>query len=243
MPRVAEPLAAARAAYFGGQQCAGGAAGGRRGGGGGDCRPGRCRALFSAELASNIEDEPNNTTRFVVLGRQEAGPSGRDKTSLIMSAHNQTGALSKLLAPFSDAGVSMTRLESRPARHTLWEYVFFVDIEGHRDDAPVGRRLPNSPACALPEAAGLLPDGRLLSGPGFFEDRRWQLTSNRCRTSAISPYQPGKPITQLAREMGLAVEQIVKLASNENPLGMSPKAQVAVAAAIAGLARYPDDFA
>jgi histidinol-phosphate aminotransferase len=60
---------------------------------------------------------------------------------------------------------------------------------------------------------------------------------------AISPYQPGKPITQLAREMGLAVEQIVKLASNENPLGMSPKARVAVTEAIGGLARYPDDFA
>lgn len=89
------------------------------------------------KLASSIEDEPNNTTRFVVLGRQEAGPSGRDKTSLIMSAHNRTGALGTLLAPFSDAGVSLTRLESRPARHTLWEYVFFVDIEGHRADAPV----------------------------------------------------------------------------------------------------------
>ncbi|HRD93875.1 MAG TPA: prephenate dehydratase [Accumulibacter sp.] len=101
------------------------------------------------QLASNIEDEPNNTTRFVVLGHQEAGPSGRDRTSLIMSAHNQTGALSKLLAPFSDAGVSMTRLESRPARHTLWAYVFFVDLEGHRDDqsvrsalAELGRRAP-----------------------------------------------------------------------------------------------------
>lgn len=89
------------------------------------------------KLAASIEDEPNNTTRFVVLGRQESGASGRDKTSLIMSAHNRTGALSTLLAPFSDAGVSMTRLESRPARHTLWEYVFFVDIEGHRDEAPV----------------------------------------------------------------------------------------------------------
>lgn len=89
------------------------------------------------ELVSNIEDEPNNTTRFVVLGRQDAGTSGRDKTSLIMSAQNTTGALSHLLAPFSDAGVSMTRLESRPARHTLWEYVFFVDLEGHRSDAPV----------------------------------------------------------------------------------------------------------
>lgn len=93
------------------------------------------------KLASSIEDEPNNTTRFVVLGRQEAGPSGRDKTSLIMSAHNRTGALGKLLAPFSESGVSMTRLESRPARHTLWEYVFFADIEGHREDPAVATAL------------------------------------------------------------------------------------------------------
>ena len=93
------------------------------------------------KLACSIEDEPNNTTRFVVLGRQEAGPSGRDKTSLIMSAHNRTGALGKLLAPFSESGVSMTRLESRPARHTLWEYVFFVDIEGHREDPAVATAL------------------------------------------------------------------------------------------------------
>ncbi len=93
------------------------------------------------KLASSIEDEPNNTTRFVVLGRQEAGPSGRDKTSLIMSAHNRTGSLGMLLAPFSDAGVSLTRLESRPARHALWEYVFFVDIEGHRSDPAVAAAL------------------------------------------------------------------------------------------------------
>ena len=92
-------------------------------------------------LAANIEDEPNNTTRFVVLGRQDTGPSGRDKTSLIMSAHNRTGALAGLLAPISEGGVSMTRLESRPARHTLWEYVFFVDIEGHREDEKVAAAL------------------------------------------------------------------------------------------------------
>lgn len=89
-------------------------------------------------LAENIEDEPNNTTRFVVLGRHDAGPSGRDKTSLIMSAPNRTGALHELLLPLSEAGVSMTRLESRPARSALWEYVFYVDIEGHRE-APAVR--------------------------------------------------------------------------------------------------------
>ena len=76
-----------------------------------------------------------------MLGRQETGPSGRDKTSLIMSAPNRTGSLCELLAPFSDAGVSMTRLESRPARHTLWEYVFYVDVDGHRDDPGVARAL------------------------------------------------------------------------------------------------------
>ena len=85
-------------------------------------------------MASNIEDEPNNTTRFLVLGRHDAGPTGADKTSLIMSARNRTGALHDLLAPLADAGVSMTRLESRPARQALWEYVFYVDVLGHAQD-------------------------------------------------------------------------------------------------------------
>jgi len=88
-------------------------------------------------LAENIEDEPNNTTRFLVLGRHDAGPSGRDKTSVIMSAPNRTGALHELLMPFADAGVSLSRLESRPARHALWEYVFYVDIDGHREEGTV----------------------------------------------------------------------------------------------------------
>ena len=82
---------------------------------------------------ANIEDEPNNTTRFLVLGRHDTQPSGRDKTSLIMSAPNRTGALHELLLPLSTAGVSMCRLESRPARNALWEYVFYVDVEGHAE--------------------------------------------------------------------------------------------------------------
>jgi len=90
-----------------------------------------------AKLAENIEDEPNNTTRFLVLGKHDAGPSGRDKTSLIMSAPNRAGALHQLLAPLSDGGVSMCRLESRPARNALWEYVYYVDVEGHRDEPAV----------------------------------------------------------------------------------------------------------
>lgn len=106
------------------------------------------------KLAENIEDEPNNTTRFFVLGKHDTGASGKDKTSFIMSAPNRTGSLNYLLAPLTDAGVSMSRLESRPARHTLWEYVFYVDIEGHRDDASV--------RAALDELANRAPYLKLL---------------------------------------------------------------------------------
>ncbi len=92
-------------------------------------------------LAPHTEDEPNNTTRFWVLGRHAVARSGRDETSLVMSAHNRPGAVHSLLEPFAKHGVSMTRLESRPARTGLWEYLFFVDLEGHRDDAPVAAAL------------------------------------------------------------------------------------------------------
>ncbi len=92
-------------------------------------------------LAENIEDNPNNTTRFLVIGRDRIPPSGRDKTSLVMSARNRPGAMHELLAPLAEHGVSMTRLESRPSRTGMWEYIFFVDIEGHAQDARVAAAL------------------------------------------------------------------------------------------------------
>jgi chorismate mutase / prephenate dehydratase len=94
-----------------------------------------------AILASNIEDEPNNTTRFLILGDYQPRPSGMDKTSMILSARNRAGAVYEMLTPFATRGVSMTKFESRPSRVALWEYLFFVDIEGHRDDANVAAAL------------------------------------------------------------------------------------------------------
>jgi chorismate mutase/prephenate dehydratase len=87
-------------------------------------------------LARSIEDDPNNTTRFLVLGHIAAAPTGRDRTSLVMSAENKPGAVHALLTPLAQHGVSMTRIESRPARArtALWEYLFFVDVEGHEKD-------------------------------------------------------------------------------------------------------------
>jgi chorismate mutase / prephenate dehydratase len=92
-------------------------------------------------LAANIEDEPNNTTRFLILGDYQPKPSGRDKTSLVLSARNRAGAVYEMLTPFATRGVSMTKFESRPSKVALWEYLFFVDIEGHRSDANVAAAL------------------------------------------------------------------------------------------------------
>ena len=92
-------------------------------------------------LARNIEDEPRNTTRFLVLGEAGAAPSGKDKTSLIVSTRNVPGAMHQMLTPLAANDVSMTRLESRPARTGLWEYVFYVDIEGHERDPAVAKAL------------------------------------------------------------------------------------------------------
>jgi len=94
-----------------------------------------------AILAANIEDEPNNTTRFLILGDYQPEASGKDKTSLVLSARNRAGAVYEMLTPFATRGVSMTKFESRPSRVALWEYLFFVDIEGHRDDPQVAEAL------------------------------------------------------------------------------------------------------
>lgn len=95
-------------------------------------------------LAASIEDDPNNTTRFLVLASHDAGPSGIDKTSFVCSAQNKPGAVHDLLTPLADHGVSMSKFESRPARGlkgSQWEYVFFIDVEGHRHSATVAAAL------------------------------------------------------------------------------------------------------
>lgn len=95
-------------------------------------------------LEVGIEDVKTNTTRFLVMGREDLPPSGADATSLLLSASHKPGGLRAMLEPFESAGVSLTRIESRPNRSGLWEYVFFIDVAGHREDAtlaPVLERL------------------------------------------------------------------------------------------------------
>lgn len=85
-------------------------------------------------LATRIEDHPENKTRFLVIGRQRVGPSGRDKTSILVSTRNEPGALYKVLEPFHSHGISLTRIETRPAKSGSWSYVFFIDFDGHQSE-------------------------------------------------------------------------------------------------------------
>ena len=98
--------------------------------------------LYSLEkLHQKIEDNPDNSTRFLIIGREEVPKSGIDRTSLVVSVRNKPGALHDLLEPFQRHNVDMTRLESRPSRSSKWTYVFFIDLEGHIDDPSVANVL------------------------------------------------------------------------------------------------------
>lgn len=92
-------------------------------------------------VKAHVQDDPHNRTRFVVVGRQQPAPSGKDQTSLILSVPNKAGAVYNMLAPLATHGVSMTRFESRPARMGTWEYYFYVDVEGHAQDEKLAKAL------------------------------------------------------------------------------------------------------
>ncbi|MFL2528637.1 MAG: prephenate dehydratase [Candidatus Azotimanducaceae bacterium] len=100
--------------------------------------PDVCADIYNLQiLSSSIEDFTDNTTRFIIIGRENVGASGTDKTSIMVSTKNEPGALYKLLGPFHRNGVSLTSIETRPSRVGVWSYVFFIDFEGHRDDPAV----------------------------------------------------------------------------------------------------------
>jgi len=90
-------------------------------------------------LKRNIEDFAQNVTRFLVLGRQQPGATGRDKTSMLLTTRDEPGILYRVLGAFAERGLNMTKIESRPSRRRAWEYVFFVDIDGHAQDPAVGQ--------------------------------------------------------------------------------------------------------
>ena len=98
--------------------------------------------IFGLQVVSkNIEDMSDNTTRFMVIGNMDVAPSGNDKTSLLLSTRNKPGALLSLLQPLAEHNISMNKIESRPSMDRLWDYVFFIDIDGHQQDEHVQQAL------------------------------------------------------------------------------------------------------
>ncbi len=92
-------------------------------------------------IASDIEDSPHNITRFLVISNSEVGVTGEDKTSIVFSIKDKVGALYDMLKPFKKYRINLTKIESRPSKKKAWDYYFFVDLEGHKDDARVKKAL------------------------------------------------------------------------------------------------------
>ncbi len=115
------------------------------------CREDETAAAIASEIASKIyqvpilkariEDSVHNITRFLVISKKLSSPTGSDKTSVIVSIKDQPGALYKILRHFSDKGINLTKIESRPSKKKAWEYLFHIDMEGHVEDAPIANVL------------------------------------------------------------------------------------------------------
>ena len=111
-------------------------------------------------VAERIEDSAHNYTRFFAIGSQDVKSTGKDKTSLVINVSNKPGALHSLLLPFSELGIDLTKIESRPSRKKAWDYVFFIDLIGHADDENVKRVLERiSDHCTELHVLGSYPQG------------------------------------------------------------------------------------
>ncbi|MCD6570558.1 MAG: prephenate dehydratase [Deltaproteobacteria bacterium] len=115
-------------------------------------------------IASNINDYPNNITRFWVVSRNMASPSGRDKTSFIITLDNVPGALHKAIGSFARQSINLTKIESRPSKKGAWEYIFFIDIQGNLKDKPVIKALSELKGCTKDIIIlGSYPEGELIN--------------------------------------------------------------------------------
>ena len=115
-------------------------------------------------LASHIEDNPENMTRFLVIGKSLCEPTDMDKTSLVCSVNDRPGALHDLLSAFSGRSINMTRIESRPTRKKAWQYLFFIDLEGHASNPAIKTTLEElEETIQYIRVLGSYPVGRIVS--------------------------------------------------------------------------------
>jgi chorismate mutase/prephenate dehydratase len=109
-------------------------------------------------LDSGIQDSPDNTTRFLVIGQRPSPPTGNDRTSLMFSVPHEPGALYRALEPFDRNQINIGKIESRPSRRKAWEYCFFLDVDGHAGDTELQGVLTQlSARCTLVKVLGTFP--------------------------------------------------------------------------------------
>lgn len=109
-------------------------------------------------IEQSVQDNPNNTTRFLVLGLKASPPTGDDRTSLMFCVRDEPGALFKALEPFNRLRISMSKIESRPSKRKAWEYFFFVDVDGHAEQTPLKEAVAElSNHCTLVKILGTYP--------------------------------------------------------------------------------------
>jgi chorismate mutase/prephenate dehydratase len=122
---------------------------------------GVAREVYDLQLiAANIEDHSHNITRFLVIGARDSGSSGDDKTSLVFSVKDEPGILHRMLQPFARSRINLTKIESRPIKDKPWEYMFFVDFKGHKDEVQVKRAIRNlEKNCLFLKVLGSYPSG------------------------------------------------------------------------------------
>jgi chorismate mutase/prephenate dehydratase len=114
-----------------------------------------------AAVASNIEDRSNNITRFLAIGKLHTKPSGDDKTSLVFSAKDKPGVLHQMLQPFARSRINLSKIESRPIKNKPWEYLFFLDLRGHREQPAVKKAIAElEKNCVFCKILGSYPSGR-----------------------------------------------------------------------------------
>jgi len=118
--------------------------------------------LYGLQVAKKkIEDHPNNFTRFLVIGRSMPKPTGKDKTSIMFSVKDEPGILYRMLEPFSSRKINLSKIESRPMKRKAWEYIFFLDMEGHLEDGPIAEALEDlKQYCQFIKVLGSFPRGR-----------------------------------------------------------------------------------
>ena len=114
-------------------------------------------------LVEDIGDWEENLTRFLVFSKEASDPTGNDKTSIVLSIKDRVGALYEILKPFGDNGINLTKIESRPSRKKAWDYVFFVDLEGHRDEPALRKTLETvARYCEHMKILGSYPKGLVI---------------------------------------------------------------------------------